>query len=86
MPANGHRLYIGNIGDDARERDIEKFFKGYGYDSVEFDDYRDADDAVQDLDGKDMNGARVRVEFARDPRDRRGFQSRGGRSPVSCIC
>ena len=98
MPGNGHRLYIGNIGDDARERDIEKFFKGYGklreialkngYGFVEFDDHRDADDAAQDLDGKDMNGARVRVEFARDPRDRRdrrGGPSGGGyrgRSPV----
>ena len=27
MPAT--RVYIGNISDDARERDVEKFFKGY---------------------------------------------------------
>ena len=33
--------------------------------------HRDADDAVQDKDGKDMDGGRVRVELARDPRDRR---------------
>ena len=32
---------------------------------------RDADDAVQDMDGKDLQGGRVRVELARDPRDRR---------------
>ena len=40
--------------------------------------FRDADDAVHDMDGKDMDGGRVRVELARPPgnrdrdRDRRG--------------
>jgi arginine/serine-rich splicing factor 4/5/6 len=32
--------------------------------------FRDADDAVHDLDGKDLRGGRVRVELAKDPRDR----------------
>ena len=27
MPST--RVYIGNISDDVRERDVEKFFKGY---------------------------------------------------------
>merc|ERR1712165_113578 len=48
----------------------------YGF--VEFDDYRDADDAVSDLDGKDMQGGRVRVELARDPRDSRRERGGGG--------
>merc|ERR1711988_1767267 len=84
MPS-GQRVYIGNIPSNCRERDLERFFKGYGrlrevvvkngYGFVEFDDYRDADDAVHDMDGKDMQGGRVRVELARDPRDRGG---RGG--------
>jgi len=49
MPS-GQRVYIGNIPSQARERDLEKFFKGYGrlrevivkngYGFVEFDDYR----------------------------------------------
>ena len=49
MPS-GQRVYIGNIPSNARERDLEKFFKGYGrlrevvvkngYGFVEFDDYR----------------------------------------------
>merc|ERR1712012_812463 len=87
MPS-GQRVYIGNIPNNARERDLERFFKGYGrlrevvvkngYGFVEFDDYRDADDAVHDLDGKDMQGGRVRVELARDPRDRRGGRFGGG--------
>jgi len=84
MPS-GQRVYIGNIGNDVRERDVEKFFKGFGklgeisikngYGFVDFEDYRDADDAVHDLDGKDLRGARVRVELARERRDR----DRGGR-------
>merc|ERR1712223_1295987 len=87
MP-NHQRVYIGGIPTDARDRDLEKFFKGYGrinevvikngYGFVEFDDYRDADDAVSDLDGKDMQGGRVRVELARDPRDRRRERGGGG--------
>ena len=88
MP-NAQRVYIGNIPSDARDRDLEKFFKGYGrlsdvvvkngYGFVEFSDYRDADDAVSDLDGKDMDGGRVRVELAReDPKARGGGGRRGG--------
>ena len=40
--------------------------------------FSDADDATHDLDGKDMQGGRVRVELARDPRDRRGGGGGGG--------
>ena len=62
MPNKGCRVYIGNMPSGVRERDLEKFFKSYGkpydflikqgYGFVEFDDYRDADDAVYDLNGK----------------------------------
>ena len=40
--------------------------------------FRDADDATSDLDGKDMQGGRVRVELARDPRDSRRDRGGGG--------
>ena len=40
-----------------------------------FVDHSDADDAIHDLDGKDLMGGRVKLEFAKDPRDRR---DRGG--------
>ena len=40
--------------------------------------FSDADDAVHDMDGKDMQGGRVRVELARDPRDRRNDNRGGG--------
>lgn len=71
----GTRVYIGHLSYHARERDIERFFKGYGrirdvmlkngYGFVEFDDYRDADDAVYELNGKELCGERVSIEHAR---------------------
>ena len=27
---SGCRVYLGNLSEDSRERDIEKFLKGYG--------------------------------------------------------
>ncbi|ODM92346.1 Serine-arginine protein 55 [Orchesella cincta] len=85
----GTRVYIGGLPYGVREKDLERFFKGYGrirdilikngYGFVEFDDYRDADDAVYELNGKDLLGERVIVERARGvPRDGRGRSGGGG--------
>ena len=69
------RVYIGRLSSRAREREVERFFDGYGkirdimlkngFGFVEFDDYRDADDAVHDLNGKALCGERVVLEIAR---------------------
>ncbi|XP_055622379.1 serine/arginine-rich splicing factor 5-like [Toxorhynchites rutilus septentrionalis] len=85
----GSRVYVGGLPRDTRERDLERFFKGYGrlcdimikngYAFVEFEDHRDADDAVYELDGKDLLGERVSVEQARG-KPRGGDVRRGGRS------
>jgi len=85
------KVYLGNLSEDCRERDIERFLKGYGrirnivlkdgnYGFCEFDDRADARDAVRDLDGKSFMGGRVRVEHARDSRRDGGWSPpRGGR-------
>uniref|UniRef100_A0A8C4Q1N7 RRM domain-containing protein n=1 Tax=Eptatretus burgeri TaxID=7764 RepID=A0A8C4Q1N7_EPTBU len=87
------RVYVGKLNYQARERDVERFFKGYGrmvdislksgFAFVEFEDSRDASDAVSHLNGRELMGMRVVVEHARPPRwvmgervGRRGF---GGR-------
>ncbi|KAH8030643.1 hypothetical protein HPB51_010577 [Rhipicephalus microplus] len=69
------RVYVGRLNYEVRERDLERFFKGFGrireisikngFGFVEFDDHRDADDAVYELNGKELLGDRVSVELAR---------------------
>jgi len=78
---------VGGLPYGTTERDLERFFRGYGrmrdvlikngYGFVEFDDYRDADDAVYELNGKKLLGERVTVERARGtPRGRDQWSSR----------
>ncbi|XP_002154006.1 serine/arginine-rich splicing factor 6 isoform X1 [Hydra vulgaris] len=69
------RLYVGRLNNRVIERDLKKFFDNYGkirdimmkngYAFVDFDDYRDADDAVYDLNGKELMGDRVIIEHAK---------------------
>lgn len=87
----GTRVYVGRLSIDCRESDLQKFFRGYGkirdilikngFGFVEFDDYKDADDAVFELNGKDLLGERVILEIARGPvrrtGGRSGFRRRG---------
>lgn len=91
---SGARVYVGGLPYDVRERDLERFFKGYGriteilikkgYGFVEFEDYRDADDAVYEMNGKKLLGERVTIEpargTARGSGSRRERERRGGRS------
>lgn len=80
------RVYIGNLGDNASKREIEKEFEYFGplkdvwvarnppgFAFCIFEDKRDAEDAVRELDGKYIGGEKIRVEMARGP-------TRGGRA------
>ncbi|GMP40160.1 hypothetical protein CsSME_00010716 [Camellia sinensis var. sinensis] len=95
-------LYVGNLPGDIREREVEDLFYKYGrivdidlkipprppgYAFVEFEDYRDAEDAIRGRDGYNFDGNRLRVELAHGGRgsssvDRyssySGGSSRGG--------
>ena len=44
---------------------LSLLFSSFRYAFIEFDDYRDADDAVYDLHGTEFMGERVTVELAR---------------------
>ncbi|XP_056129335.1 serine/arginine-rich splicing factor 6-like [Lampris incognitus] len=85
------RVYIGRLSYHVCKKDVKLFFGGYGkvteidlkngYGFVEFEDNRDADDAVYDLNGKKLCGEKVTVEHARGPRrDRDSYGGGGGRS------
>lgn len=80
------KVYLGRLNDKVREKDVDRFFKGFhvrsvilksGYGFVEFDDARDAEDAVYDLNGRELCGDRIIVEHARGP-SRRGAPGGGG--------
>ena len=85
-----YTVFIGDLPDRARARDVETFFRKYGrieqirlrnrFGFVDFRDRRDAEDAVKDLDGERMCGDRIRLEMSDGNRrrkdDRRETRSR----------
>ncbi|RVW89057.1 Serine/arginine-rich splicing factor SR34A [Vitis vinifera] len=92
-------IYVGNLPSDIREYEIEDLFYKYGrildvelkipprppcYCFVEFENSRDAEDAIRGRDGYNFDGCRLRVELAHGGRgqssssDRRGGHGSGG--------
>ena len=75
------RVFIGNLPPDVRQKDIEDLFAKYGkityidvktrpirgppFAFLDFDDPRDADDAIRGRDGYSYDGYRLRVEAPR---------------------
>ncbi|XBI89192.1 hypothetical protein VPH35_027052 [Triticum aestivum] len=72
-------IYVGNLPGDIREREVEDLFYKYGriveidlkvpprppgFAFVEFEDPRDAEDAIHGRDGYNFDGNRLRVELA----------------------
>ncbi|GMH28080.1 hypothetical protein Nepgr_029923 [Nepenthes gracilis] len=97
-------IYVGNLPSDIKEGEIEDLFYKYGrildvelklpprppcYCFVEFENARDAEDAIRGRDGYNFDGCRLRVELAHGGRssssvsDRRGSYGGGGRHGVS---
>ncbi|XP_057870964.2 serine/arginine-rich splicing factor SR34B isoform X1 [Cryptomeria japonica] len=72
-------LYVGNLPGDIKEWEVEDLFYKYGpivdidlkvpprppgYCFIEFEDARDAEDAIRGRDGYNFDGHRIRVELA----------------------
>lgn len=92
------RVYVGNLPPDIRGKDLEDVFYKYGkivyidlknrrgppFAFIEFEDARDAADAIAARDGYNYDGYRLRVEFPRGSGyvpPRGGFRGGGGRRP-----
>ena len=82
-----YKVYVGGLGDNGRKEELEKEFEKYGtlkdvwvarnppgFAFVEFEDLRDAEDAIKNLDGRTICGVKVRVEMSKQ----RGGRGRGG--------
>jgi len=104
------KVYVGNLGNSGNKTELERSFGYYGplrsvwvarnppgFAFIEFEDPRDATDAVRELDGRTLCGCRVQVElsngekrnrnrgpppsWSRDRRPRDDYRSRDRRSP-----
>jgi len=86
------KVYVGNLPRDLTERELEIEFEKFGalekvwvarnppgFAFVEFKDPRDADDAINELDGKHKFGDRIRVEPSSGKRRVKPWERDGGR-------
>jgi len=85
-------LFVGRLSTSIRTKDLEDFFSRYGklkrcdlkgrFAFVTFEDERDAEDAVKESHGKELDGSRINVEWSRESGRRaenpNATSSRGG--------
>jgi RNA recognition motif-containing protein len=78
------QIFVAKLSSGVREKDLDYEFRRFGpvkniqlkrgYAFIEFEDYKDAEDAIKDMDGKRFEGQRIVVQQAmgrkRDREDR----------------
>ncbi|CAK4099109.1 hypothetical protein LEN26_020141 [Aphanomyces euteiches] len=83
-----NKVFVGNLSDKVKESEIREKFEKFGkivsisiktpsrppaFAFVEYEDVRDAEDAVREMNGTDMDGNQLRVEITkRGPRGEDG--------------
>eukprot|EP00730_Choanoeca_flexa_P002889 TRINITY_DN11220_c0_g1_i1.p1 TRINITY_DN11220_c0_g1~~TRINITY_DN11220_c0_g1_i1.p1 ORF type:complete len:159 (+),score=7.10 TRINITY_DN11220_c0_g1_i1:93-569(+) len=90
----GTKVWVGGLPDDAEKEELDRAFSEFGrlnnvwvarrppgFAFVFFEDQRDAQDAVDKMDGSELFGRRIKVEISHGGRrggGRRDFDRRGG--------
>ncbi|OQR72778.1 hypothetical protein BIW11_01240 [Tropilaelaps mercedesae] len=82
---NHNRIFVGGIGDNVNKEDLESVFSKYGrltnvwvaqnppgFAFVDFGESQHATDAVQQMDGQELNGSTLKVAPYRGRRNNRG--------------
>ena len=80
------QIFLAKIPHSVTEQDLEHEFKSFGhikelklktgYAFIEYDDYRDAQEAIKEKDGFKLNGSRIVVQPAKgSKRDRYTYRS-----------
>ncbi|KAG1714332.1 RNA-binding protein 1 [Nymphon striatum] len=85
------KVYVGGLAINTAKHEIEEAFNKYGpmknvwvarnppgFAFVEFEDPRDAEDAVRSMDGIRLNGTRIRCEMSHGKTRNGGGGRRGG--------
>jgi len=83
------KIYVGHLHQRTRERDVRDEFERYGkilsmkmknrFCFIDYEDSRDADEAIRDMDGRDFDGEKIIVERPKG-REVRGKGTRPERS------
>ncbi|XP_078587985.1 RNA-binding protein 4-like isoform X9 [Branchiostoma floridae x Branchiostoma japonicum] len=92
MSSGPAQLFVGRLSKDCRVRDLEDIFEAYGrllrcdikyaYAFIDYEDRRDAEDAIKYENGREIRGSSIVVEWARGPSRRHGS---GGRFEEECF-
>ena len=89
-PMMSTKVYVGELGENGDKGVLEREFERFGtlksvwvarnppgFAFVEFEDPRDAEEAIRELDGKMICNVRIKVEAARNRHDGSGGGGRG---------
>ena len=92
--SGGYRLHVGGIGEGVSEDEVRGAFDKVGqikelwlsnaeqtprFGFIVFEDQTEAENAIQNISGTDLNGSSLRVAWAKPREDRRGGGGRGGK-------
>jgi arginine/serine-rich splicing factor 4/5/6 len=72
--SKSNQVFVAKLSSSIREKDLDYEFRRFGnikniqlkrgYAFIEFEDFKDAEDAIKDMDGRKFEGQRIVVQHA----------------------